>query len=108
MSPNVRTMQQDTETVHTVRASVTGADPLTLGTRRFTPQWITVVYAWRSHLAQIGWQITEINICGEWVAGEFTAYSPTRYASLRMYRGIAPQWAETFAEVAMPPEPKPT
>jgi hypothetical protein len=89
-----------TEATHTVSATVSGADPVTVGTRAFTPDRITVRYALRIPNVHLGWHVTAVELFGPWVSTP--PDQPTGGGSLLLWVGGTPEWARQFAVSNMP------
>jgi hypothetical protein len=89
-----------TEATHTVSATVRGADPVTAGTRDFTPDRITVKYALRIPNVHSGWQVTAVQLFGPWVSA--LPDPPTGSGTLLLWLGAAPEWARQFAAAHKP------
>lgn len=87
-----------TEAQHTVYANVSGEEPMTAGSRTFTPGRITVKYNWRTQLGDEGWTIGNIEVSGLWDDPENGAGSGM--VILGMHN--APEWVKEFAEANMP------
>lgn len=95
--PRITDVKSYTEASHTAYADVTGAEPLTAGSRQFTPGRIVVKYDWRTQLGDKGWKVGNIEISGRWV-DEAHAGSGLLILSYSM----APAWARLFAMFNLP------
>ena len=86
-----------TEAHHTVWADVEGADLVTVGTRRFRPERITVKFEWRTQIGDTGWSLRALELSGRWVGAD--GITPTGEGSgvVILAPSQAPEWARHFA-----------